>query len=1269
MKKSRKILIGVSSGVVVAAVAGTLLGIYIPELLNQNNIAALVEKQVKPIEGNNSYLRSTIKNALGTKDSNIGKIESFATEALNSTSGYNSALNNNVNNYLTQFFKFFKGSDSFTERYKTWNDEINTQWDDLVKSYKDKHGGTWEYYFQVNVLDPVGGNEDDWKREKLFTNVENAFNDFLFQNLYISALDANSNAMIPTSSPTQSTSRYLYSKEFVNGPTLGTRNKAEFIPNPTAELTTPYASAIADLQSFVFDQYVEETMPLVTSMTLYKHDAPQKDSRSNFFNVQKAKEINNPIELTDVVGQEGSYMWQTFAPALSQTGSSGEFVPTATNKYLDFVANRAFFENSDTGAIEIPAKLYTDDSATLYYVKMNDVFSSSFTPYAAASNYKLNKALHGNTRNDANVPTSATFNSALLNTTPGTEIMGNFLKNTPTTGYFNLPQQVIDITKNDPKYNFVGGYNGMTAIADTIEITGSPYMITRNEAGVHIIGIDRWSKINSATTYPGKINEIKNTILWRYILGEFNLNQNTGFTLDLKTELQTYFKENRDRLLFDYIIKNETIPPQDPKKYIFSDSFTSINIPKLKDSTYEEYLSAWNEYTKTLKKTSHKDLVKEKLLASQTAYLDKIYGNSVINNGIAGVLPYTRNSTLNSDPISTNNGVVNKNYGTYASLDVYKPDNSAYTEEGAQFLLNNIENTLTPRLYSKLQTQTIGMKNLTYQSAKYNQYLEIGTSTPEKHSSMEYVSDGDVLNDTVATWISGDDPKNMVVIEKLLSDVNYDDSANSTNNVLDPTNWALAGSYRSPFVMNAAPTVPAVGSPVAQREYVNYKLQEAFDINKKIPLVFDNMAQEIKNDPSYADIIELSRKKWASDALYNSLSSTRNNDYIKEIAALKFAFDYNEDTGVYDFTKFRDYLIEQTANYKKASYVWVTNERINLIADTAPNVPYKNAANGVKELYKFKGNMITKNAGAYGYAYQGAPTGYRTANGQWANTVTFNDSAQYFNNISLTPTGDKFSGFSGMQFESNSSSDLNPSIKEDLFSADIRVFNGYDANTATTAPNRADIMVKGALYNIGTKDKFKDLIDTEIYSWPQVNQLSTWLNGTFGINTTGVSQTSIEQAKIVLIDLVDKHLPLEVFARNERALLVNKNFDPIHPNASSNPAFYYDGLTTGYSNTAVFTQFNQNDVIQLFDHNGDSIIDDSDKGINWAVASNGFLGASADAFFMSAFDWYSNQTSFLSVSFNAVIDRQSKILAYDRRINNSFGKALVQNFKEDNTSE
>lgn len=1279
MKKSRKILIGVSSGVVAAVVTGTLLGIYIPELLTKNNIASLVEQQVKPLEGDNAYLRTTFKNAIDTQSSNIGKIENFSIEALNSTSGYTSALNNVVNNYLTQFFKHFKGSDSYAERYRTWNNDINTQWDDLVKSYKDKHGGTWEYYFQANVLDPVGGNEVDWKREKLFTNVENAFNEFVFQNLYISAIGDNNLPIAPTNSPTQSVSEYLYSPGLVNGATTGTRNKVQFIPNSTATSTTTFAPAIADLQSFVFDQYVADTLPLITSMTLYKHDAPQKNSKSNFFNIDKAKEINNPIELSDVVGQEGSYMWQTFAPALSPTDVSGEFVPTATNKYLDFVKNRNMFVNGNTGAIEIPAKLYTDDAATLYFVKMNDVFSSSFTPYAAASNYLLNNVLYNN-KKDANVPRSDDFKRGFAGSSGPTEIMSNFFATQPTAGYFNLPQQVKDIINNAP--GFTGAYNGQVAIADSVLIqdvnaTNNPFIITRNEAGVHIIGIDRWSKINAASTYDEKLTEIKNTILWRYILGEFNLGTNTGFTLDLKTELQTYFKENRNQLIFDYILKNAATSP-DSTDYIFSNKFTDITkIPALSASTYKDYLNKWNIYTKTLKKTSHKDLVKEKLLASQTAYVDKIYGNSVINNGIAGILPYTRNKNPNSDPdFTTASGVVNKNYGTYASLDVYQPDGTAYTEVGTQKLLEEIKSTSTPNLFTELSKQTVGMKHLTYSSAQYNQYLEVGTSNPPLNSSVEYVSDGDVLNDALASWISGDEPKNMVLIQKLLSDVNY----NKMDDVLDQTNWALSGTYTNPYTLNRAPVVPTNGSSAAiKNTFINFKLQEAYDINKKIPLVFNKMAQEIENNPSYQDIIGLSRKNWASEILLNKSSSTRNTDYIKEIAALKFAFDYNETTGEYDFTKFRDFLIEQTANYKKASYVWVTNERIDLIADSIASTnpssnagPYKNAPNGIKELYKFKGNMITKNAGAYGYAYQGAPSNYRNADGKWLDSVTFNDNVNYFNNIKLTNDANAtpFSGFTGMQFESNTSADLNPSIRTDLFSATMRVFD-YNVN-ATDTPIGKPIIYKGALYNIGSKTKFKELIASKIFSWPQLNRLSEWLNGTFGISTSQIPTDNLGEAKKQLIALIDDpKLPNSVFERNTASLLVNKNFNTIHPGASDKPAFYYDGLTAGYSNTAIVTQFKEEDVVNLFDTDGDNKITDTDSGINWTTAADplqGFLGASAEAFFMSAFNWYTSQTSFLSSSFNAVIDRQSKILAFDRRINNSFGNALVQNYKENNTS-
>lgn len=1272
MKKSKKIWISASAVVVALTALAIGLGIGIPQLLNQQKIDELVKNQVKPSEGNGSYLHSEIKTAAGSVNRDL-TIEKVAGLALASNAGYESIVDNQISNYVTEFFKNFKGSDAYAQRYKTWIEEINTEFSDTVKSYKNQHGANWEFYFQVNVLDPVGGNENDWKRNKIFSRTVSAFDEFIFQNYYINAKDQNGNILKATASPTNALLKYLYSADLVNGPTVGTRNNVVFEPDATSASTTPYAKALAKLQEYVFEQYVKENMPLVTSMVLYKHVAPQADGKSNFFNVAKAKKINDVTSTTDVVGTEASYTWQAFDAAQSAIDNpTGSTPSTTTNKFVDFVTklNAGAFVDATTGAINIPASLYTDDSATLYYIKGNDVFSSSYTQYAAAATYKYNTIL-GVT--DANVPTKTAITTTKLNGKDATEIMNNFMTTSATTtGYFPLPTQVKNIINNDTSYFFEGSYNGIQAIADTINLPAtSPFIMTRDEAGVHIIGIDRYSQIKAATTNDGRINEIANTILWRHILGEFGQNTSTGFTLDLKTELKTFFSNNRTKLLFNYITENEVTNPA-ADEYIFSNNYTDVtSLPKLSESVYFPYITAWINYSEYLEKTKHKATVKEKILGTQTNYLTHIYGNSVINNGIAGVLPYTRNTTANASPTLINKGIVDNTFGTYNSLNIFANGDTTktYSEVEAQTQLNNITNTIVPTIYNDLNnTQKIGMKSLTYSSSIYNQYFLIGTQTPIKNSSVDYINDGDILNSSVSAWIGLSATKDTVEIEKLVADINYvaTDSIYNTNTV------ALGNSYTNPTTVAAAPALPTTAATDSVKTtYVNWQLQNAYDQIKKIPTVTGSLKDIANNGTTYANLTALARNTWAKTYLANTTSGTDTYSLLKEIAALKYAFDYNETTTNYDFTKFRDYLLNQTSNYGKGAFVWQASDKIDLISG------YAASGSGIANHFTYQPNNITKNAGAYGYAYQGANnvSTYRDATtGMWKSDVTFSNKASYYNATQLeyaTSGGKVFNGYLGMQLENSTSSELVGQIKTDLFSGNANVYVGYDAATATGAPQDSTIDIQGVLYNYYDRAEFVKAINTQIYSWQQVNALANWFGDTFGIDVSTISRTSISSARSELVKIAEDNtkLPDGVFTRNKNALLVNSTVSVMDPAANKAAPYYYEE-SEGYYASAVFTQFNYLDVVKLFDTNKDGNITSDDTGINWdEVTNSGFLGVGADSFFLSAFNWYTNQASAKTNAYDNVLTRQGKVYVYDRRLNDQLGRVLVENYKENKTGQ
>ena len=117
--------------------------------------------------------------------------------------------------------------------------------------------------------------------------------------------------------------------------------------------------------------------------------------------------------------------------------------------------------------------------------------------------------------------------------------------------------------------------------------------------------------------------------------------------------------------------------------------------------------------------------------------------------------------------------------------------------------------------------------------------------------------------------------------------------------------------------------------------------------------------------------------------------------------------------------------------------------------------------------------------------------------------------------------------------------------------------------------------------------------------------------------------------------------------------------------------FGNDGTSNLYSQVIV-TQFNYDDVVKLFDTsdesgnaNPDGKITDKDKGINWSVAStDGFLGASPEAFFISAIDWYNNNSLFANNAYEQMKEKMGKVKTFDRRLNDLFGEAWVENYKK-----
>lgn len=333
---------------------------------------------------------------------------------------------------------------------------------------------------------------------------------------------------------------------------------------------------------------------------------------------------------------------------------------------------------------------------------------------------------------------------------------------------------------------------------------------------------------------------------------ETNAEKTTGFTIDLKTSIDTYYDKNRNEIIYKYLKQageynsKETTSPKaatgttktlkDKNKFVFSDTHSNMDLStkykddftkkattdtSLKVSSYIDdktvaYLDKYLEYKDYNDISTIDSTIKDKILGLQTDYIGKIYGNDVLNNGVAGVLPYTRKSDANSfqQPTTTtisskdeltnefknvqpgsNDKVLEQTFGEYDSLNyrgikeptkttkqtagqANKPatdtDSLKFSEKDLRDKRNSFHKAADTYVGtgSTRNTATSSLnlkkKSLTFEKGQYSQYLQVANSTK---SDMYYAATGDRANNAIASYLSTDTLKNKVLTQKVLQKV------------------------------------------------------------------------------------------------------------------------------------------------------------------------------------------------------------------------------------------------------------------------------------------------------------------------------------------------------------------------------------------------------------------------------------------------------------------------------------------------------------------
>ena len=277
-----------------------------------------------------------------------------------------------------------KAPQSFKDNWNTWTDAAKKAYDDKVQSYKDSHKKAWEYYFQNEVLDPVGGTKDAFIRQQMYDKVYEGFKNVVFTNNYLS-YSAEPYTGEGDKNPVNSNVGSFTETKF-NDPTtwkdIGFYAKANTAYRvDTQDLDDVYAI----IQQQAFNAYTEAKHPQALLMALWKYAAPSDGMYTvyskNIPSTDEEKKNSNNVSAGEETTKTLKAKYET--PAFPKW-SGGEY--TANGKFnqlvTEFFVNPTFgsgTNNLDTNGMFRyinSGATYQDDGSTMGFVlNMNEMYS------------------------------------------------------------------------------------------------------------------------------------------------------------------------------------------------------------------------------------------------------------------------------------------------------------------------------------------------------------------------------------------------------------------------------------------------------------------------------------------------------------------------------------------------------------------------------------------------------------------------------------------------------------------------------------------------------------------------------------------------------------------------------------------------------------------------------------------------------------------------------------------------------------------------------
>ncbi|MDE5553033.1 MAG: hypothetical protein K2I67_00615, partial [Malacoplasma sp.] len=636
----------------------------------------------------NDLIDSSISKANGDYFASGSSLNDVAKQALNNQTSATTFFDQQIGELVLSWYKKLSNTpdhQAIKSEYDAQVKSVDNDYDSTLKTSQDTNGANWPLKFQQEELDVHGGSVSSWKKEKMISWALNKFKTDVFNNFYFSIVDSNDNAINNPSTIQISNALANSSGKVLNKST--TKGSGEtFGFSPLTIDATKRDNLIdkqySDFQDFIYQEWIKSENPFIISLASWNYGTPTNGLDSLYTKDALGISSSN----TSV---SGSYQF----PYFSSTSSSNTSLST-TQKFLNFVNEAKTktnyidnsvqdLENNPIGIVDIPTN-FSDDTKQVFLTGSTIYSDSNINVnVAAAVSYLFGSSIKSSGINDID---SKIGKAITTNVTDGMDVItSNFVSKSAPTGFETKSMTKLSSSYMSSIINPNGAMKDLSSsdvytldafkpndTSNSIKYLGN-FILLRDTSGVKAVTVDGLSLIKQADSLDNAKKLGANIVAYKYFMNN-NFSQNNSFSVDLKSQLSTFFSNNFDYLVYKYATDSTTKSKQQ-----------MFNVDSVFVGNLQTLLNALSKYIYESSRYDRQQSYQDALFTGKNSYSSS-YGVSAKKNGLASkwIYTYTEPSTNAVGIFDITKTVtitgVNDPYSTNGSWSVYLNTINSYID-------------------------------------------------------------------------------------------------------------------------------------------------------------------------------------------------------------------------------------------------------------------------------------------------------------------------------------------------------------------------------------------------------------------------------------------------------------------------------------------------------------------------------------------------------------------------------------------------------------